>query len=240
MKNIHRLNLLLAFSAMVLLLFGSVMETNSQTRRNNRRATPVPTPTPIVRQLTVPEIISQADQNLPPIVVTENTEPSVENAESETEQLNSQIKALNSRIKTLESGQKPSTEEKEKRLLLNLDILTRAEQRVETLRKQLFELIEKENSVKSKIEELNYNMRPEVIDRTLAFSGSLRPEDAREARRKSLESEKNNMTNLLTQIETNRATLEQSVQKADFMVEKIRAKFEKEIDEALVEGTEQP
>ena len=82
-------------------------------------------------------------------------------------------------------------------------------------------------------------MRPEMIDRNAAFAGSLRPEDVRDARRKSLASEKANLQSLLTQLQSNREKLEQSVERADFLVDKIRLKFEKEIDDALIDE-EQP
>ena len=37
-------------------------------------------------------------------------------------------------------------------MLLNLDILTRSEQRAETLRKQLYEAIEKESTIKTRLD----------------------------------------------------------------------------------------
>ena len=99
-------------------------------------------------------------------------------------------------------------------------------------------MVEKENTVKTRIEQLQYDSRPEMIDRSAAMSGSLRPEEVRDARRKSLDAERQNLENLLTQIQTSRATLEGNVQKADLMVEKIRLKFEREIDDALADEPE--
>ncbi len=78
-------------------------------------------------------------------------------------------------------------------------------------------------------------MRPENLERSAAFAGSLRPEDIRDQRKKSLDAERKNLDSLLTQIQDNRAVLEQSVQKADALVEKVRAKMEKEIDDALAD-----
>jgi CRISPR/Cas system CSM-associated protein Csm2 small subunit len=120
---------------------------------------------------------------------------------------------------------------------MNLDILTKAETRAESLRKQLFELIEKENSYKTKLDTLEYDMRPEVIERQVAFAGSLRPEELREARRKNLEAEKRSLTSLLLDLQSTRTNLEQNVQRADQMVEKLRAVLEKDIDDALNEQT---
>jgi hypothetical protein len=60
---------------------------------------------------------------------------------------------LNARIKSLESGSRNQYDEKQKRLLLNLDILSRAESRAESLRKQLFEIVEKEATVRTRLEQ---------------------------------------------------------------------------------------
>jgi hypothetical protein len=142
---------------------------------------------------------------------------------------------LEARIKLLESSKKNDYDSKQKRLLLNLDILTRAEQRAETLRRQLFEMIEKQNTIQIRIEQLTYDMQPAMIDRYAGLIGSLRPEEVREARRKSLESEKRNLDSLMAQIALSRKSLEDNVFKADSLVEKLRNKLEKEIDAALAE-----
>ena len=74
------------------------------------------------------------------------------------------LEELGNRIKNLEGAaaagagatvRKPDPDEKQKRLLLNLDILSRAEQRSEALRKQVFEMMEKENAVKTKLDSLH-------------------------------------------------------------------------------------
>jgi predicted nucleic acid-binding Zn-ribbon protein len=116
---------------------------------------------------------------------------------------------------------------------LNLDILTRAEQRSESLRKQVFELLEKESSIKTKLDSLEYDLRPESIDRTTAIVGSLRPEEIRASRKKSLESERTNLQNLLTEIQRTKTRLDMDLQRSDALVERLRNKFEKEIDTAL-------
>lgn len=144
-----------------------------------------------------------------------------------------QIKQLGDRLKFLESVN--GKEAKQKQLLMNLDILTRAESRSESLRRQLFEIIEKENATQSRIQQIQIESRSEVIDRSVALSGSLRPEELRDQRRKSLEAEKINLESLLTQIQSNRAALESSVEKSDALVQKIRAKLDREIDDALTE-----
>jgi Nnf1 len=148
------------------------------------------------------------------------------------------VKELTERIKKLEASQKVDKDEKQKRLLLNLDILTRAEQRTESLRKQMFEMIEKENAIKARLDQLDIDMRPDVIERALQLNGSMRPEEVRESRRKTLNAEKANLQSLLTEIQNTRSNLSLNLQKAEAVVEKLRAKLEKDIDDSLVEDTD--
>ena len=188
------------------------------------------------------QVVSRADEFLsddspngsqPPAV--DNSTPENETVDQRLERANGTIKDLNARIQGLESGKPNSAEDKKKGLLLNLDILTRAEQRSESLRKQLFDLIEKESAIKTKLDQIDNDIRPENIQRQVAFAGTLRPEELRDNKRKSLEIERKNLSDLLAQIQTTKTNLESSVLRAELMVEKLRAKLEKDIDDALLE-----
>lgn len=204
---------------------------DAQTRR------PRPSPTPIPE---VPVIISRAGDFPPEEQYVENSADTRTNDDLrlELEKSKETVNELRARVKSLEAGREDPYDANQKRLLLNLDILSRAEQRAETLRKQLFEMIEKENAIRTRIDQIAYDSREEVIRMSTATIGSLRPEDVRDARQKAFAAEKVNLQSLLGQIETNRAALELSVNRADALVEKIRLKLEKEIDDALNEEIE--
>lgn len=226
---------IIVFTALISFLCAGfiVSDSNAQTRRTRNKKTKT-TPTPI-RQISSAEIISLANQNQDEnqTNVTENQTNQTETTQDNTTQENATISELTERINQLESKQKASKEEKQKQLLMNLDILTRAEQRAESLRKQLFEIIEKQNTLQGKLDQINYDLTPDSIERYSATIGSLRPELVRENRKKTLENEKRTTESLLAQITITRARLEQDVERADFMVDKLRAKLEKEIDDAL-------
>ncbi len=225
------------FAAVILIgLFVSFSTAEAQTakRKTNR-----PTKQPLLypsQPIVEPTVVSRAEdtqvENQAPISEPV-AQPPAETVDDKIDASNKRIKELNNRIKTLESTQKNEYDEKQKRLLLNLDILSRAEQRAESLRKQLFDIIEKESTVKTRIDQLGDELRPENLERSTAFSGSLRPEELRDQRRKSLDAERKNLEDLLTQIQNNHSLLQQSVEKADLLVEKVRTKMEKDIDDAL-------
>lgn len=242
MRDVFVRRIQLIVSVTVLFVFvGAVADISAQTNRRRRTSTPIPAPTatPVRSE---PLVISRADEfpdeNSRAVPPDPNESRGGAGADSSSVVT---LEELGNRIKNLEAGRntKPADpDEKQKRLLLNLDILTRAEQRSESLRKQVFEMIEKENAVKTKLDSLEYDLRPEVIERSTSMVGSLRPEEIRASRKKSLESERANLQSLLTEIQRTRSSLEISLQRADVLVEKLRAKFEKEIDAALEDNPE--
>jgi len=182
--------------------------------------------------MTDPIIVSRASdyQNQDPTVVPASDGAGSATIETERDR---RLADLAARIKQLESGMKDGYDEKQKRLLLNLDILTKAEQRSESLRKQRFEMVEKENQIQSRLDQIEIDIRPDTIERAIAVAGSMRPEELREAKRKSLDSERKNLQSLLTQVQTTRASLDQTVEKADQLVEKLRSTLEADIDKTL-------
>lgn len=232
---------ILKISAACLIFFGFSFSDASAQNAKRKTRRPARTTRAVI---TIPpqgeaEIISRAGDDFAvrnqTISPGENQSTAPETIESQIERVGSGVRALNSRVKTLEGTKKNEYDEKQKRLALNLDILTKAEQRAESLRKQMFDLVEKEGVIKMRLEQLQSDARPEMIDRQVAFAGSLRPEELREMRRKNMESERTNLQSLLTQIQLSRSNLDANVLRADALVEKLRFKLEKDIDDALSE-----
>ena len=101
-------------------------------------------------------------------------------------------------------------------------------------------MIEKENTIRGRMDQIDNDMRPESIERSMATVGSLRPEELREQRRRSLGLEKGNLQALLTEVQKNRTNLELNLQRSDTLVERLRVRIEKEIDTALAEDEKEP
>ena len=116
----------------------------------------------------------------------------------------------------------------------NLDILSRAEQRAEAMRRQLLELTEKETVYRTRVMQLDDDMRSDSIYRSLSGVGTTRTSDLRELRRRQLENERRGVEILLGQASTSRARLEDDVKQADLLVARIRQRLlpiiEREID----------
>lgn len=229
MRSSTRGTIRFSLLAIVFALFSLAAEAQST------KTKPKPLATPPV--LTGAEIISQASDYDGPIVTkAPSTSQSTDKTTDKTATPNAaaRIKELTERINKLESAPKNDYDEKQKRMLLNLDILTRAEQRSESLRKQLFDMIEKESTIKTRLDQIDNDSRPEMIERTLQLSGSMKPEEVRDSRRKSLLAEKANLQALLTEIQSTRANLASSLNRSEDMVDKLRTKLEKDIDESFL------
>jgi len=122
----------------------------------------------------------------------------------------------------------------QKSIALNLELLTRAEQRAEMLRRQLVEVTEKETSLRVRLVQIEEEMRPENIERSLNVIGTTRTAELREARRRVFENERRGVEILLNQTLQSRRQLEEDVKQADVMVSRLRERLfpliEKEID----------
>lgn len=153
----------------------------------------------------------------------------------EINDLKRKMEEVLSRIDLLEGTRKNDLTEKQRKLLWNIEILSKAEGRAEFLRQRLLELTEKESTIRSRLNEIEIESTDETINRSVALIGGLRTDVLREQKRKALNLEKENLLNLLTQIQNHKLSLQENITKADALVEKLRMVIEAEIEEALTD-----
>ncbi|MBC7796646.1 MAG: hypothetical protein H7Z37_07225 [Pyrinomonadaceae bacterium] len=164
---------------------------------------------------------------------------SIEFLASEIGQLRKSLQTLNKKLTELtgkpasETKTLSDVEAKQKTILLNFNILNLAEQRAEMLRKSLFDSIEQETKLKSRIVQIEEDLNPTNIERNSNLSGSTRTIEIREVRRRSLENERKGFNNLLSQIAQNRSLLEEAVREADQTISRLRQKLLPAIEKAL-------
>lgn len=184
-----------------------------------------PTPPP-TRE--TPQIVSRDTDSITPPQINEDVNETTNPDETSTDTIN-----LPPQDQSTVAEKEDATAKKQKQMMLYLDLLTKTEQRSATLRTQLYDLLEKQNSLNSRIKQIEYSLQPDNISNVTSLTGSLRPEDLRQQRKQSLELERANLETLLDQINGSLANLQESVRKADVLVEKIRTRFEKIVDDAL-------
>ena len=232
--------------ALVTLLIVSLcfVDTSAQrTRRKRSRRVTNPVRTSTTRPVEQPvapqtnsdvQIISTADDPLtndtqdeePPPVTTRRRSRSrnvpVDDTEEESTQrtvnrLSRQVDKLTDKINQIEGQQ---------RALVDLERLSRAEQRAEGFRSQLRDVQAKEADLQARLEQIEYDLKPENIERTAAFYGTTRPEDVRDARRRQLENERTRIQSQLALHQTSRTRLESAIALADTEVERLRARLD--------------
>jgi DNA repair ATPase RecN len=235
-----------------------LVEGNAQTRRKKRtRRTPPAAPKPVI---TNPTIAPPEDTKTPAeagdvkIISTDEATkeaapetlqgwkpkvtPPAPTAEEETQ---SSIKNLTTQVDRL--NQKLTSMQEDDRYQLDMERLTRAEQRAEQLRAQLMDIQSKIADFEARLEQLEFALRPENIEASIAGYGSTRPEVARDTRKKQLEGERGRVQAQLKLAETSRSRLEVAVANADAEVDNLRAKLEQrraQMDAQPVETAPKP
>jgi hypothetical protein len=123
--------------------------------------------------------------------------------------------------------------ENERTISARLTLLTQAEQRAEILRRQLLELIEKETTYRSRITQIDEDMRPDSIERSLNPYGTTRTAEMRDQRRRILENDRRGYDSLLNVAMQSRVRLEEDVRQADLLVTRLRQRLLPTIDRAI-------
>jgi chromosome segregation ATPase len=233
----RRLTFALAVLLAVGLCFDEAGAQRRRTRRSRRatnpvvtRTQPVVTPTPSAD----PQIISTAEQQAieaeaagqPAAPARRSTRRAADPLEEDHDAVRRTVTDLSTQVTKL--TEKLSQMEQQQRTLVDLERLSRAEQRAEGLRAQLIGTQEKETNLTARLEQIEFDLRPENIERIAAQYGTTRPEDAREARRRGLETEKNLVRTQLDTIRAGRQRLESAIASADAEVDRLR----KRIDDA--------
>src|SRR5882724_11033101 len=88
-------------------------------------------------------------------------------------------------------------------------------QTAENLRAQLQDVQAKETELQLRLTELDWQIKPENIERHFAAVGSTRPEELRALRRRQLQTEKDGIVLQLQHLATSRARLESAIATAE-------------------------
>ena len=126
------------------------------------------------------------------------------------------------------------------RYQMDMERLTRAEQRAEQVRSQLIDTQTKSADLEAKLEQVEWSLKPENIDRVTQGMGTLHPEEARESRRKQLEGERSRIQTQLKILDTSKERLERSSADADAEVDNLRTKLNQRREQMELNPTAPP
>jgi chromosome segregation ATPase len=225
--------------AFCLIVSFCLVEGEAQTRKKKRtRRTSTPAaPRPVITNPPIAppdETQSQGTNGDVKIISTEDpeaqettaTQPKTATpvASAEQEEMQKSITTLSNQVNKL--NDKLSQKQDDDRYERDMERLTRAEQRAEQLRSQLIDVQAKIADFESRLEQIDFALRPENIESSTAGYGSTRPEVARDARKKQLEGEKTRVQTQLKLVEGSKTRLETAVANADNEVDLLRAKLQ--------------
>ncbi len=223
------------------------IETDAQRRRRRRvRRAPRPVVTnPVIAPAGSEgaegseKIISTVDENGNAIESTEDDTPvkkvnksSEANMQQTIDALSNQVNRLNDRLSQMQEND---------RSLIDMERLTRAEQRAENIRNQMIDTESKLADLQARLDQVEYSLKPENIDRSIAGYGTLHPEDARDSRRRQLENERARLQAQISLLENNRTRLQASMATADSEVDALRRRIEqRQLTDSGSSRTERP
>ncbi len=172
--------------------------------------------------------------SLPPSNSMEAVANEIDLLRKSVQTLSTRLREISDRLLAPEAKGNDNSNDRVKRISANMELLARTEERAEILRKQLLELIEKETAYKSRMAQIDEDIRPENIERALSGIGTTRTVELRDTRRRVLENERRGLESLLNQTTSSRIRLEEDVRQADSLVTKLRLRLlpliEKEIE----------
>ncbi len=220
--------LFIAVVALFLVAAFLIVDTSAQKRKRRRRRATAP-------RITNPEIYqppanensnSSSDANSITNTNTNNANEDPESMKRTIHTLSNQVDKLNDKLNSMEQSQQS---------LVDLERLSRAEQRSAQLRSELRDVQAKKSDLEARLEDIDYALKPENIERATQGVGTTRPEEVREQRRKQLESEKQRTQTQLDQLRGSEDRLNQAIATSDAEVERLQKKMDA-ADRAAIEN----
>ena len=142
--------------------------------------------------------------------------PESEVLRKNVQELNVIVQGLKRRVAELEKDRLASRLQEQ---------LEKEEQRGEALQLHMYEISEKEQPLLARMEQINQQLRPEALERTMAGVGSVRPEDLRDEVRKKLSSEKVRLQTQLDLLRQDRGRTQASLATTDAAILRLKQKL---------------
>lgn len=123
--------------------------------------------------------------------------------------------------------------EKQLELVLGMELLVRAEQLIATHQKTQIELTEKLNETRGKLAQVDVDLRPRTIDRSVALVGTTETEELRDNRRQKLTAERQSLSQLMSQIQDGLTENNEKLRTATILANNLRRQYLPLIDREM-------
>lgn len=179
------------------------------------------------------------------VAPAQNTQPTyrssdpVENISNDTARMARAVEALSRSwgefTKTFSTNQGLQLEDKQKSLILALEVLNRLEASLANMQKLRFDLTERQTSTTARIAQLNDDLLPESIDRWVSLRGTTNAEGLRNERRQSLARQHREWQTLLIQVTRELDSTLLDIRRTELQVKSLRDRVFAEAERQLAD-----
>lgn len=210
----------------ILLIGGLLVDSAAQKRRRRRRSTAPKITNPDIYQPSPGDNSNSNSSETNAANSNSNSSEDPESMKRTIRTLSNQVDKLTDKLNDMQASQQS---------MVDLERLSRAEQRSAQLRAELRDVQAKKSDLAAHLEDVEFALKPENIDRAAAGIGTTRPEEVREQRRKQLESDRTRTQQQLDQLNASDARLQQAIATSDAELDRLQKKLDA-TDRAAIEN----
>jgi chromosome segregation ATPase len=211
------------------LVTGLLVDSAAQKRKRARRR-------PAAPRITNPEIYQPSpaeDANTNSADNTAaNTNSNANSSPSEDQRtirsLSNQVDRLNDKLNEMQASQQS---------MVDLERLSRAEQRSSQLRTELRDVESKKADLEAHLDQVENDLKPENIERAVAGYGTTRPEELRAQRQKQLENDRSRTRQQIDQLTASESRIQQAIATSDTEVDRLQKKLDA-ADKAAIQNAQ--
>lgn len=215
----------------IVVMTGLLVDSAAQKRKRTRRRPPS---TP---KITNPDIFQPSPVDNVNAGTTETSVTGNSNSNStqsdDPEAMKKTIRGLSNQVDKL--SDKLNEMQASQASMVDLERLSRAEQRSSQLRTELREVQGKKADLEVHVEQVENDLKPENIERAVAGYGTTRPEELRAQRQKQLENDRTRSRQQIDQLAASEARIQQAIATSDVEIDRLQKKLEA-ADKAAIEN----
>ncbi len=216
----------------IVVMAGVLVDSAAQKRKRTKRRPSAP-------KITNPEIyqpspIENSNSNSSENSATENSNAnSNSNQAEDPESMKRTIRTLSNQVDKL--SDKLNEMQVSQQSMVDLERLSRAEQRSSQLRNELREVQAKKTDLEAHLEQVEFDLKPENIQRAAAGYGTTRPEELRAQRQKQLENDRTRTRTQIDLLTASESRIQLAIATSDVEVDRLQKKLEAG-DKAAIEN----
>ncbi len=126
-----------------------------------------------------------------------------------------------------------SVTERQQKIAAGLQLLANAEQLLIVRQRFQIELVEKQGSTRTRLAQVERDVMPGSIDRSVQYEGTTKTDELRETRRSALNAERASLQSVLNQITSTLADTTESVREAQNLVNRLRRQYIPELEKEI-------